>query len=70
VQFFQVPHFKLFFQKFLQIKTIYIIISYENLVININNYDYNPIICPFYIKWKIYIEYLQSTYDKTLTYFI
>ncbi len=45
----QILHLKLLLQKLLQIKDVCIIISYDNQVININDYDYNPTIYLFHI---------------------
>jgi len=38
----QILHLKLLLQKLLQIKDVCITISYDNQVINIDDYDYNP----------------------------
>jgi hypothetical protein len=45
----QILHLKLLLQKFFQIKDVCITISYDNQVINIDDYDYNPMICLFHI---------------------
>ncbi len=46
----QIFHCKILFQKLYQIRDVCIIISYDNQVININDYDYNPTICFFHIQ--------------------
>ncbi len=45
----QIFHLKLLFQKLLQIKDVCITISCDNQVINIDDYDYNPMIYLFHI---------------------
>jgi hypothetical protein len=45
----QIFHLKLLLQKLLQIRDVNITISYDNLLINIEDYDYNPMICLFHI---------------------
>jgi len=45
----QIFHLKLLLQKLLQIRDVNITISHDNLLINIEDYDYNPMICLFHI---------------------
>jgi hypothetical protein len=45
----QILHLKLLLQKLLQIRNVYITISCDNQVINIDDYDYNPMISFFHI---------------------
>ncbi len=45
----QILHLKLLLQKLLQIRDVCVTISCDNQVINIDEYDYNPMICFFHI---------------------
>jgi hypothetical protein len=52
----QILHLKLLLQKLLQIKDVCITISCDNQVININDYDNNPIIFLFTYSEKFALD--------------
>jgi hypothetical protein len=67
IQLSQILHPKLLLQKLLQIKDVYIIISYDNQVINVNDYDllFSHIVKS--LHWMFEIHLRQDTDLSCLT---